>query len=412
MDDNREQLDNINDETSANSRESLRERKLVLSREEAKEVARKELEKAQQNFANREVREPRRGNKWLSLVFFVAVLALTLYLMYQLSQSATGEDQKSFAEIVGNMRVDYALASVGILLAVMILDSLKYFIIIHAITGKFCYGMALKTGLWGKYYDNITPFSSGGQPFQVHYLYKKGLSGGESTAIISIKFCFNIIIWLAICLFLMVFNRQALTTYVTDASQRELFTVLGWVGFGINCLIPLAILAFALFPKMTEAAIRKVMTIGNKLHLVKNRDAIVEKAKRGSNDFRAAFVIMNHKPFHGLLLMICCFCELALSMALPYFVVVAMGADAITPSRELMLAIMTLNVYVSMSVTAVPTPGNSGALESAFLLILTGVAESVLFWSVFAWRFLSYYTYIIAGMCVLIADFVRKNKQK
>ena len=72
---------------------------------------------------------------------------------------------------------------------------------------------------------------------------------------------------------------------------------------------------------------------------------------------------------------------------------------------------MTLNVYVSMSVTVIPTPGNSGAMESAFLLILTSVAEGVLFWSVFTWRLLSYYSYIIIGLCVFVVDFVRKFKR-
>ena len=99
-------------------------------------------------------------------------------------------------------------------------------------------------------------------------------------------------------------------------------------------------------------------------------------------------------------------------MMLPYFVVVALAGNAVTPSWDLMFAIMTLNVYVSMTVTAVPTPGNCGALESAFLLILTSVAESVLFWSVFSWRFLSYYTFIIIGVCIFVVDFIRKQRRQ
>ncbi len=370
-----------------------------------------QLEWAKSNFANREVTAPKRGKLWLSTLFFVVVLALTVFSMYQLSQNIPETSQKSFAEIFSNIRVDYALTAVAVLLAMMLLDSMKYFVIIHATTGKFNYGIALKTGLWGKYYDNITPFSSGGQPFQVHYLYKKGFTGGESTAIISIKFCFNMLMWLTICMCLMIFNRGALETYVTDDTQRNFFTVMGWIGFGTNCLIPLTIIAFAIFPKMTEAVTRWTLTLGHKLHIVKNKDAIVLKAKRGANDFRSAIVIMAHKPLHAILLLICCICEPFLSMTLPYFVVVALGGDAIVPGVELMFAIMTMNVFASMSVTIVPTPGNSGVLENAFLLILTSVAESVVFWSVFTWRFLSYYTYIIIGLCVFIVDFIRKAKR-
>lgn len=398
-------------ETSSGISVEREQKDADCAKRSGKEQREQQLEDAKSNFANREVTEPKRKKRWLSTVFFVAVIALTVVLMYQLSESAASGNEKSLTEIFANIRVDYAIAAVAVLLTMMFLDSMKYFIIIHATTGKFRYAMALKTGLWGKYYDNITPFASGGQPFQVHYLYKKGFTGGESTAIISIKFCFNILMWLAICGCLMAFNRGALDVYVADETQRNLFRVMGWIGFGVNFLIPLTIITFALFPKITETLLRWLMTLGHKLHIVKNKEAIVLKAKRGANDFRSSFVIMARKPLHAILLLLCCICEPFLSMTLPFFVVVALGGNAIAPSWELLFAIMTLNVYVSMSVTVIPTPGNSGAMESAFLLILTSVAEGVLFWSVFTWRLLSYYSYIIIGLCVFVVDFVRKFKR-
>ena len=378
---------------------------------DAKKKSPTALQLAKENFANRKVDEPTRGNKWVSNIFFVAVLVLTIVLMYQLSMNAA-DGQKTFSEIWKNIRVEYAVASVLTLLTMIVLDTMKYFVILHATTGKFRLMMSLKTSLTGKYYDNITPFSSGGQPFQIHYLHKKGLTGGESTAVIFIKFCFNILLLLAISMCLMVFNKDALYTYVTNESQRNWFLVLGWVGFALNCSIPLLIIAFAVFPKLMETLTRWFLTLGHKMKLIKSKDAIVLRAKRVASDFRSAFVIMFHKPLHAICLTVCCLGELFLSMMLPYFVVVALAGNAVTPSWDLMFAIMTLNVYVSMTVTAVPTPGNSGALESAFLLILTSVAESVLFWSVFSWRFLSYYTFIIIGVCIFVVDFIRKQRRQ
>lgn len=378
---------------------------------DAKKKSPTDLQLAKENFANRKVDEPTRGNKWVSNIFFVAVLVLTIVLMYQLSMNAA-DGQKTFSEIWKNIRVEYAVASVLTLLTMIVLDAMKYFVILHATTGKFRLLMSLKTSLTGKYYDNITPFSSGGQPFQIHYLHKKGLTGGESTAVIFIKFCFNILLLLAISMCLMVFNKDALYTYVTNESQRNWFLVLGWVGFALNCSIPLLIIAFAVFPKLMETFTRWFLTLGHKMKLIKSKDAIVLRAKRVASDFRSAFVIMFHKPLHAICLTVCCLGEQFLSMMLPYFVVVALAGNAVTPSWDLMFAIMTLNVYVSMTVTAVPTPGNSGALESAFLLILTSVAESVLFWSVFSWRFLSYYTFIIIGVCIFVVDFIRKQRRQ
>lgn len=371
-----------------------------------------ELEEAKRNFADRDVKEPKRKRAWLGNLFFVVVLAVTLVLVYQLSANAAEGEQKTLKEIFGNMRTDYAVMAVGALFVMIFLDSMKYFVILHATSGKKYFGTSLKTSLLGKYYDNITPFASGGQPFQIHYLHKKGFSGGESTAVIFIKFCFNILIWLAICLCLMVFNRGALDVYVADDTQRRLFVVLGWIGFAINCSIPVVIIAFAVFPKLMETLTRWFLALGYKLKIVKSRDAVVIKAKRIAKDFRAAFVIMIHKPLHAVGLALICVCEQFLSIMLPYLVVVAMAGATIEPNVQLMLAIMTMNVYVSMSVTAVPTPGNSGALETAFSLVLTSVAEGVLFWTVFGWRFLSYYSFILIGLCIFIADFIRKKAKR
>ena len=371
-----------------------------------------ELEEAKRNFADRDVKEPKRKRAWLGNLFFVVVLAVTLVLVYQLSANAAEGEQKTLKEIFGNMRTDYAVMAVGALFVMIFLDSMKYFVILHATSGKKYFGTSLKTSLLGKYYDNITPFASGGQPFQIHYLHKKGFSGGESTAVIFIKFCFNILIWLAICLCLMVFNRGALDVYVADDTQRRLFVVLGWIGFAINCSIPVVIIAFAVFPKLMETLTRWFLALGYKLKIVKSRDAVVIKAKRIAKDFRAACVIMTHKPLHAVGLALICVCEQFLSIMLPYLVVVAMAGATIEPNVQLMFAIMTMNVYVSMSVTAVPTPGNSGALETAFSLVLTSVAEGVLFWTVFGWRFLSYYSFILIGLCIFIADFIRKKAKR
>lgn len=371
-----------------------------------------ELEEAKRNFADRDVKAPKRKRAWLGNLFFVVVLAVTLVLVYQLSANAAEGEQKTLKEIFGNMRTDYAVMAVGALFVMIFLDSMKYFVILHATSGQKYFGTSLKTSLLGKYYDNITPFASGGQPFQIHYLHKKGFSGGESTAVIFIKFCFNILIWLAICLCLMVFNRGALDVYVADDTQRRLFVVLGWIGFAINCSIPVVIIAFAVFPKLMETLTRWFLALGYKLKIVKSRDAVVIKAKRIAKDFRAAFVIMTHKPLHAVGLALICVCEQFLSIMLPYLVVVAMAGATIEPNVQLMFAIMTMNVYVSMSVTAVPTPGNSGALETAFSLVLTSVAEGVLFWTVFGWRFLSYYSFILIGLCIFIADFIRKKAKR
>ena len=74
-----------------------------------------ELEEAKRNFADRDVKEPKRKRAWLGNLFFVVVLAVTLVLVYQLSANAAEGEQKTLKEIFGNMRTDYAVMAVGAL---------------------------------------------------------------------------------------------------------------------------------------------------------------------------------------------------------------------------------------------------------------------------------------------------------
>ncbi len=360
---------------------------------------------------NGEELPPRKTSRLWGNMFFVLSIALSVYLMYSFASSNELGSQKTFTEVFGELNVKYLLLALCALLAMIILDSLKYLVIMRATRVKAGFGTAMSVSLLGKYYDNITPFSSGGQPMQIYHLHKKGIGGGESSAVIFIKFAFNMTMWLTICFLLMLLNRDVLTTRVADITQRNLLTVGGWIGFAFNCALPMMILSCAIFPKMTWAVTRWVLQIGYKLHLVKDIDKRMERGKKSVDEFVAAFVSMVKRPLYSLVLVVLCCAEPFISMILPYFVVVALGGPSVVPSLELMLEIMTLNVYAQMSAMIIPTPGNSGAVESAFMFALTTLSSGALFWTVFSWRFLSYYSYIIIGTCITVFNLVLHNKR-
>ena len=372
--------------------------------------------------ASEQPENPRKKSQIWGNIFFLVSIALSIVLMSLFASSYDSGDNKDkhfaevFVEVFSNINVKYLLISLATLLLMIVLDSLKYFVIMRATRVGANYTTALTVGLLGKYYDYITPFSSGGQPMQIYYLHKKGISGGESSAVIFIKFAFNMTMWLIICFCLMIFNRGALYQYVTDATQLKVFQVGGWIGFAVNCALPLLILSCVVFPKMTWAITRWVLNIGYKLKIVKDKDAQFERGKQAVSDFVSAFVSMIKRPFHSIALALLCIAEPLLGMLLPYFVVVALGSASIpslsTFDPQLMLAIMTLNVYVQMSVTIVPTPGNSGAMESAFMMALVNISEGVLFWTAFSWRFLSYYSYIIIGFVITLVQLIKRNRHR
>ncbi len=357
-----------------------------------------------------EMDHKREGTKLWENLFFVISVVVSILLMYLNSRNAAQGSEKSFAEVIAGVNVKYLVICLGILLLMIVFDSFKYNVILRTTTGKSNYPVSLKVSLMGKFYDNITPFSSGGQPFQIFYLHQKGFSGGQGSAIILFKYSINMAIRLVVSAVLMIFNVQSLWV-LQDPAQQTFYQVAGWIGFALNFAISFGIVAFAIFPTITQRLVKWGMKTTSKLKH-KKAHGTTKRSMAIAQDFRKTFSQMVKRPLRLLLMIAYCLIEFVLSAVLPYYVVLALCGDAVTPGWTLMLNIATLNVFSQLGTNFIPTPGTSGAVENLFMLTLTHIATGVLFWTVFSWRFLSYYSFIIIGMCMSIEKFIRQYRQR
>lgn len=371
------------------------------------------VDSALQTFAEGEVPvEPKKQrNNWLSNTILVVVIAATLYIMLQLGKSMGG-GIKSFDEVIANSDTIFALVTFGILLLLFVLESSKYATIISVVDGKPRWKESIKVMFLGKFYDNVTPFASGGQPWQISYLNKKGFSGGTSTAVIMMKYVANITMWLTVSALAMACNKDALSA-LSPEMQGTLIAG-GWLGWAINMMLPVFAISFLLMPRVGTAIVRGIVRLGAKLRIVKNEEKMQNKAFKLVKDFKAAVSIMIHHPWRLIILLLLCAAEVTLVFSLPYFVMRAYNGLPEANGLQTVFDVITLNVFASLSVAVVPTPGNSGALESMVMAAFSKITEEVLFWVVLTWRTLVYYVYILVGFGITIFEMVRNavNKRK
>lgn len=344
---------------------------------------------------------------WVGSVLLLALIAFGIYIMVQLAMTIGEGEIQSLDSIIQNANWTFVAIAVGMLLLAIVADSLKYAVITDTVIGKANLLTSTKVAMLGRYYDNITPFASGGQPMQIYYLHKKGYSAGQSTAIVFIKYFVNMLCWMFICILLMATQSGALNQYVTNEATRKLFLVAGWIGVAVNSAVPVMIILFVIFPRMTTKVVSACIWLLNKMRIVKDKEKTMNKARRAVDEFCLAFKIMSQNPWKFFLLICLCILEPLISMSLPYVVMVALGGTT-DISWVTLLAVMTLNVYATMSVAIIPTPGNSGFAENAVLLAFANIASTVAFWVVFVWRFFTYYIYILIGMALTLFDVIRK----
>lgn len=352
------------------------------------------------------VPEPPKKKRWVRIfwnVFLVAVIAAGIVSLFGIVNEIDADSGASFGEVFRGASPLFCVVLVLAVLGIMALDTAMFCIISKTVTGKVRFSSSLKTNFLGRYYDAVTPFSTGGQPMQIYYLSSKGIGGGNASAMVLIKYFASIFMWMAVGAALMIWG--AAKGVLDGISGAKILKVTGWVGIGVNLIIPTFVILFLLLPRIMFKLTRGVVKLGKKLRIVKDEEKATVRAVKVVGDFRNSFKVMATTPLNLILLLLVCIAEAALTFAVPYFVMKALSC----PVDGKLFEIMSLNAFATFGVSFIPTPGNSGVVEGMGALAFSSAAGVALAWSVLIWRFSVFYIYILVGIGITVRDIIKKN---
>ena len=363
----------------------------------------KEYEKEYQNSVP-EIQEPKKHKySWVGMIFLLLIIGLGIYLMFKITDLLPGAKAEDLATLFKEMNLGYLLLSIGIAVLIPSLIVVEYAIVSHAVSGNVRPGILMKTTLLGKYYDYITPFSTGGQPMQIHYLHKHNYDGAHASAIILIRYSVNIVCWLLVGVTLMALGFHALTQIADDGS-RIFLLIAGIVGISINILLPLSVLIFVIAPRFANWLTKLIVKIGMRFHIVKDPYKALKKAYKTVFDFRMCFRTIAKKPWHFIFLILISLIEYFLTFALPFVVMKSLT----NLEWSQLIDVAGLNAFSTFAVSFIPTPGNAGGLEISSSLAFNAVAPGVAVYGVLIWRLLTYYVFILTGIGLSIRDIIKK----
>lgn len=342
----------------------------------------------------------------ISFLVSAAVIACVVFVLVQLSDTLQQGDSATLAEIMAGMHWGYLLIVAALAAAMFAAETFKYVLLTRCYGNKLKISKCMKAALIGKYYDNITPTYSGGQPMQIYYFYRNGIPGAQGSSITFMKYGVQMLAIGLVCALLMGFGRATLQSMVENEAMFGTIFVCAWIGFGINAIIPFFV-AFVVFcPRAVSWAINLFIRLLHKIRLIRRADKLEARIRSWLERFSgfSQFIVRHPKVFFQLLLL--CFFEPLLQYLIPYYLLIAMvGPEVMGMNGGLLLfTVAVLACYATNAAVFIPTPGNSGAVETVFMLAFTAVASSVLFWYVLAWRFVLYYVYIVFGIGMNIFD--------
>lgn len=242
------------------------------------------------------------------------------------------------------------------------------------------------------FFNAVTPFSSGGQPFQVYMFSKKNVSLIDSTNTILQE---TIIHQTSLCLIgILALVLNKIFNIVSIGSVISIFFI---IGFLVNIIIVLFLLVVSKNEKLDlffTNLIVNFISIFKKI----NKDEIKNKIKKYIKDFNnnSSMILNNKRNFILLVILnsIALICLYITPLTLLFSLGNYTSFDAITS-----IVIVT---YVSIISSFVPLPGGTLGQEYIFATLFSAyLLDPMLSTLMILWRFITYYFPLIIGAVIL-----------
>lgn len=123
-----------------------------------------QINEAEEAVAGRKSKKKR----WTSLILMLINIAIVAVIIIT---QVKGNNMVPLTEILeSGINWWFLLACVASFAVMTILEGIRIEIFVHDSTKKHQFPLSFKTAQIGRYYDCVTPLSTGGQPFQIYYL--------------------------------------------------------------------------------------------------------------------------------------------------------------------------------------------------------------------------------------------------
>lgn len=307
-----------------------------------------------------------------------------------------------YEEVLHNLK-SISLLWVGMIFLFGILYYLLQGYMLYTITKPYKADVTFKDGCFNAYiaafFNGVTPLG-GGQVAQTYAFRKLAISYQDIASILWKEFFLYQSVVVGFACFLI------LTHFTFSMHTFSGYFLLVMIGLCINASVILILWTMSHFPKLYTWISEKIVVLGEKLHIIKKKDEILEKwnlqiayfteeIKQLKKDKR----LIQKGVIIDLLRQI-------IYYSIPYLIGIGLGLPL---HFEDIMTILLLSCFIHMLNALTPLPGDSGWTESAFILIF-----SVPFGKVYAssimilWRFATYYLNILIGGCIF---FIMKTKR-
>ena len=330
--------------------------------------------------------------------------AITIFIMTMIFAF---DDFESIWEVIKTTDYKYMLLAIMLLLVYLLLYPVTTCILTKTKKCDISNTNTYLIGFTEHFFNGITPFATGGQPFQVYAYKRLGVKLADSTGILMMNFI----------IFMMVTNLYALISlfyYPLLSENIANLNSMVIIGFGINFFVLLFIISVATTKRVREWLEKAMLWLCRFKWLNKLIAPNIDKFNDYCYGAQAAFKELWHHKKSFVLCFIIKFITMGVYYSITYYILKALHID-VTPDK-LPFIIFSTAFAITMCVF-IPTPGGSGGIEfafkSIFQAIAIGITESVAMGGMLLWRLLSYFlAMLISFFAYIILENVTLKREK
>lgn len=322
------------------------------------------------------------------LTFLVIVLVTGLVLYFSLKDN--------YDEIINQiLTINKGFLFLSFLLIIIywLLKALVMKITVKKFKDNYTFFTALRLIVETNFFHAVTPFASGGQPYEIFSLKRSNLKMADATNV-SIQ---NFIVYqiaLVVLGTIAVICNYFMHIFPSNSFLKYLVTI----GFIVNLVVIIVLFIISFTKKLNQKIVNFIIVALNKIRLVKNKEKTIEKFEKYISEFHSGAKILMQDKKTFMFMILCNFLALLAYYLIPLALLYGTGDLNSMNAFESVIA----SAYVMMIGSFVPIPGGTGGLEYGFIVFYsTFITGPVLNAIMLLWRFITYYFGMIVGAVTL-----------
>jgi glycosyltransferase 2 family protein len=329
--------------------------------------------------------------KGLRIAIILSLIILSILILLTL-------DVEKLLELIQNTKPIYLLILILMILFNWIFAGLQIKLLVTTVGSRLSLLESISVYLSGAFVSNVTPFATGGGPFQVYFLHNKGVNIGQSSMIILIQFVLRLFFFgLITPIFFIFFNWTII--------PGEIPLYLYYIAFCFALLFSILIMMFILVPGITDAIIKWIFKhekINNYVKKSRKAKKILVKGRKELKEFRLSFVILSRNK--GRLLLAGLYTIIYWSLIFLIIPIISLGLGL----KPYFLRSYFIQGIYYLILPFMPTPGASGIAEIGFAtLFMAYIPRALLGLFTFTWRIITFYSILLVGGIITLKEIGR-----